>query len=222
MWESQTPISETLQKKAQMVFGILAVGCLAIVVLGVITGNGLKDWRGNRRAAEEARQAAMLAELNAIPEEERSPYAGKKSPTFHSSPRPSEPTLREEAPVAPTPSSSEGRNRVHTHGLAEEIRRSLADYFQLSDTYVGFVVRDEVQTSCATATAFVGPDGTQVAVVLVADCEPGSSPSYACIDSSSWSLTWLSAKEYHPALFQAGQCAGATEGGGRDPKPGVW
>ena len=50
MSEQPVFVSEELQKKAKLIFGLLGVGCIGILVYGVIVGEGSKNWRGDLAA----------------------------------------------------------------------------------------------------------------------------------------------------------------------------
>lgn len=215
MSEQPVFVSEELQKKAKLIFGLLGVGCIGILVYGVIVGEGSKNWRGDLAAEEQARQAAFQARQDATQRVQVKPTPAAPSQTSPGAVRKQQQTPSGDVspyqPLATTPPAQGNQASMMMFILAEKIQRSLQMYFQEHRTYQGFVVTDRDSTGCVSAVAYSTPDGSSVSVVLTGGCNEKPGRSYGCIDVMSQSLIALSEEEYLSSASEHGYCVGGHE-----------
>lgn len=212
MSEQPVFVSEELQKKAKLIFGLLGVGCIGILVYGVIVGEGSKNWRGDLAAEEQAHQAAFQARQDATQRVQVKPTPAAPSQTSPGAVRKQQQTPSGDAspyqPLATTPSAQGNQASMMMSILAEKIQRSLQMYFQEHKTYQGFVVTDRDSTGCVSAVAYSTLDGSSASVVLTGGCNEKPGRLYGCIDSISQSLIALSEEEYLSSASEHGRCVG--------------
>lgn len=214
MSEQLVFVSEELQKKARLIFGLLGVGCLGILVYGAIVGEGSKNWRGNFAAEEQAHQATYQARQNATQRDGVArPQSGAPSPTSPGAVRnqqqtPSGLASPDQPSATMLPYTQDNQVSMTMLVLAEKIQRSSQIYFQDHKTYQGFVITDRDPSACVSAVSRMTPAGDAISVVLVEYCHEGQERLYGCIDSVSQSFMMLSEEGYATSLSQYGRCVG--------------